>query len=70
MSEPVTSDSAEYEMTFFGILNAQGQFWTPMPFDSEAAAQARMDKFKGAHLERTHKIVPVRIQLTVIEPAS
>lgn len=68
LTEP--SDSLDYEKTFYGILNKQGQFWSPMPFDSEQAAMERLARFKGAHLERTHRIVPVRIRLDAIAQPS
>jgi hypothetical protein len=69
MAETVGSDSADYSHTFFGILNAQGDFWTPLPFHDEAAALAHLQKHAvgdyGAML-KTHRIVPVRIQLTAL----
>lgn len=73
MHSPVTSDSKNYRHTFYGILNAQGEFWTPIPFDSEAKAQQHIIDFWGRQSEqrdkclRTHKIVPVRIRLETIE---
>lgn len=72
LAAPVTSDSADYKHTFFGILNAQGQFWTPLAFESEVKAVAHIDGFwadarSRALFRQKCQIVPVRIQLTVIE---
>lgn len=64
-----TSDSKVYKHTFYGILNAQGDFWTPLAFETERAAMAHLEGFwradpaKFASVQRTHKIVPVRIRL-------
>jgi hypothetical protein len=68
-NEPVTCDSDVYNHTFYGILNKQGQFWTPLPFHDEDAARAHLSKWaKGdcASMLDTHKIVPVRVQLTAL----
>jgi hypothetical protein len=67
---PATSDSSIYRGSFYGILNAQGDFWTPLAFESERAAADHMARFWGANVENlnkcraTHRIVPVRVQLT------
>lgn len=64
-----TIDSAVYHHTFYGILNKQGQFWTPLPFHDEAAARAHLAKWaigKNQNMLDTHKIVPVRIRLTAL----
>ena len=71
--KPVTIDSNVYKHTFFGILNAQGDFWTPLAFDSEAKARMHIRQFWGNNHAardqclRTHRIVPVRVRLTVID---
>lgn len=65
--DSVTSDSADYNHTFYGILNKQGKFWTPLAFHDEDAAKAHLSRWaKGdyASMLSTHKIVPVRVQLT------
>lgn len=70
--EPATSDSSVYRHTFYGILNAQGDFWTPLAFETERQARDhlrffwRNDPENLKLCERTHKIVPVRVQLTQI----
>ncbi len=69
----VSSDSLAYDHTFYGILNKQGQFWTPLPFHDEAAAKAHLARYaKGsnASMLETHKIVPVRVQLTLLTQGS
>lgn len=72
-SGPVRADSAAYSQPFYGILNAQGYFWTPLAFDSEAKARQHIVDFWGRDHEsrdrclHTHRIVPVRVQLTTIE---
>jgi len=67
--EPVTIDSSVYKHTFYGILNAEGELWTPLAYHSKADARKPLqewaDRGRPSMLE-THKIVPVRIQLTVI----
>jgi len=70
--ELATSDSDVYDHTFYGILNKQGRFWTPLPFHDKKAARAHLSKWAigdNISMLRTHKIVPVRIQLTAL-PAS
>jgi hypothetical protein len=68
-----TSDSEHYRHTFFGILNGSGSFWSPLAFDSPQAAREALERFISINPERfgsmlrTHKIVPVRIQLAEIE---
>lgn len=68
----VRSDSAIYKGEFYGILNEQGDFWTPLGFGSETAARDHITDFWRnqpdmlAKCLRTHTIVPVRIQLSTI----
>ena len=65
----VKCDSNDYRHTFYGIMNAQGQFWTPLPFNDEDTAREYLSRWaKGAYRNMldTHKIVPVRIQLTAL----
>jgi len=71
VSEPVTTNSEDFNQSFYGILNAQGQFWTPLAFESEADARQHIEDFwtdnkSRAECLRTHRIVPVHIQLTAI----
>ncbi len=63
-------DSINYRHTFFGILNKDGDFWTPTAFESEQAAEQRLHDFWGWKKwnESDFKIVPVRIQLTTLPP--
>lgn len=70
--DAVTVVSTAYGQEFYGILNADGNFWTPLAFDSAAAARAHIDAFWSTrhqveHFMRRAKIVPVRIQLTAIQ---
>ncbi len=61
-----SSDSDNYHWTFFGILNAQGDFWTPLPFHDEASALAHLRKSaigQYASMLQTHRVVPVRVRL-------
>ena len=54
----VHSDSADYRHTFYGILNAQ----------DEEAAQAHLAQFaigSNKSMLETHKIAPVRVQLSL-----
>lgn len=68
----VTCDSGVYRAGFYGILNKQGDFWTPLAFDSEVKAWQHMRDFWGNQRDsleeclRTHKVVPVRIRLETI----
>lgn len=65
-----TIDSEVYKHTFYGILNKEGQFWTPLAFASGKEADEYLRKFvagnpaKFASMIETHRVVPVRIQLT------
>jgi hypothetical protein len=64
-----TVDSEIYRKTFWGILNKQGDFWTPLAFETEAAATAKLDKFWADGWNSCDfKIVPVRIRLEAISP--
>ena len=68
-ADTVESDSDDYKHTFYGILNKQGQFWTPIPFHDEKAASDYLARYavgSNAGMKRTHKIVPVRIRLTAL----
>lgn len=66
------SDSAIYKGNFYGILNAPGDFWTPLGFASESAAKRHIVDFWGTDRDsarkclETHRIVPVRIRLSTI----
>lgn len=53
-----------YEGSFFGILNAAGDFWTPIAFEFERDEATYRDGRGLGDLSRSHRIVPVRIQLT------
>jgi len=69
--ERVTVNSEDFNASFYGILNAQGEFWTPLAFDSEDKAEQHIRDFwrnpeQAAQCLRTHRIVPVQIQLTAI----
>jgi hypothetical protein len=62
-------DSTVYRHTFYGILNKEGQFWTPMPFHDKDAATEHLSRWaKGSYksMLKTHKIVPVRIRLETL----
>lgn len=67
------SDSADYGGEFYGILNEQGELWTPLGFGSMRDARDHMTGFwrnqpdQLAQCLRTHRIVPVRIQLSTIQ---
>jgi hypothetical protein len=71
----VTIDSRIYKDSFYGILNANGAFWTPLAFDSPAKAEKHLrDFFNPADcqwqgMRSKFRIVPVRIQLTAITEA-
>lgn len=66
----ITCDSDDCGHAFYGILNNRGQFWTYLAFASEAKAEQYIrDFWRGSpkcrdECLRTHRIVPVRIQLT------
>lgn len=63
------TDSKVYKHTFYGILNAYGDFWTQVAFETEDDARDHIKRFwrnvpdKAAECLRTHKIVPVRVRL-------
>jgi len=72
VSDNATIDSADYKHTFYGILNAQGEFWTPLAFHSEQKAEEHIAGFWHANEQERalfrskRSIVPVRIQLTAL----
>lgn len=76
MKRPATIDSSVYKQTFYGILNAQGDFWTPLSFPSERKARQHiLDFWCHDHDQRDwcllrFKIVPVQVRLTQIADAS
>lgn len=65
-----TCDSRVFQRAFYGILNKEGQFWTPLAFASEKEAYQYLHKFAAGNLDKfasmfeTHHVVPVRVQLT------
>jgi hypothetical protein len=70
----VEIDSSVYKRTFYGILNAGGQFWTPIAFDSERSAKAHInaffvDRYQLEQALQNFKIVPVRSHLTALDPS-
>lgn len=72
MVKPKPATVSSKGIPLFGILNAYGDFWTPLPFESEAKARQHIIDFWGTNTEsrdkclRTHKIVPVRVRLTAL----
>lgn len=68
MTATITSD--DYQHTFFGILNVDGQFWTPLAFSTEAEAWSHLMSFWGpnkvSECLKTFDVVPVRITLEQI----
>lgn len=70
--DAVTVDSTVYGQQLYGILNAGGQFWTPLAFESRSAARAHIAHFwstpeQFTQFMRGAKIVPVHVQLTAIQ---
>jgi hypothetical protein len=68
-------DSSAYSHVFYGVLNKQGEFWTPLPFHDEASALAHLKRHAIGDYKSmldTHRIVPVRIRLNTLgkEPRS
>lgn len=67
--DPITNGC----VVVFGILNGQGQFWTPLTFISADAAREHISDFWGSDIEsaqeclKTHKVVPVRVTVEAIE---
>lgn len=67
-----TLDSSVYKRTFFGILNVDGHFWTPLVFDDEKKARKHIRDFwmgdpkEVEQISGAFTIVPVRVQLTDI----
>lgn len=69
--QTVSIDSCVYAQTFYGILNKDGQFWTPVPFPSKSAALGAIERFWGTQEAVDGflvgaRIVPVRIRLEAI----
>jgi len=58
-------DSDDFKKEFWGILNKDGKFWTPLAFDCVGGAKTHLDKFWGVGKwrEKDFKVVPVRIRL-------
>ena len=71
---PATLDSRVYTRPFYGILNAEGDFWSPHVFASEQAARESIIVFWGDQTTArdqclsSHKIVPIRVRLAEIKP--
>lgn len=74
MTDAVKIDTADFggNYAMYGILNAQGEFWTVQAFDTVAEAERHRDGFWAKmpdtlrEIRRTHKIVPVRVILEVL----
>jgi hypothetical protein len=70
--ELASLDSGPYEQPLYGILNAYGDFWTPLVFSSEKQAWDyllafwRQDPKQRAECLRVFKVVPVRVRLDQI----
>lgn len=53
----------------FGILNHVGQVWTCNTFDTAAEAQKYVDDYQARNRHcnlRRHKVVPVRVTVSVV----
>lgn len=53
----------------WGILNRDGDLWTPSPFETEQAARSYLEGYwtnypGGPHSTKHFKIVPVRVTVT------
>ena len=74
--KPATINSVDARVELFGILNAEGQFWSSRSFGSiDAAAQYIRDYWGADRMTaekclRTHRIVPVEVQMTALEGGS
>jgi hypothetical protein len=70
-----SADSKVYRATLYGILNADGDFWTPLAFESDEAAKAHIRGFwkrqpdMAERCLRDFKFVPVRVRLDQLEEA-
>lgn len=62
--------SVRFGITLYGILNAQGEFWTPVPFQSDGLARQYIRDFWGRQTDMAarclndFRIVRVRVNLT------
>jgi hypothetical protein len=66
--------STDYKIARFGILNAQGQFWTPDTFVSEQEAIRHVRGFwRGSAADdflKRAKIIPVTVTVEDARPTS
>lgn len=68
-------DTADYSMTFIGILNEGGQFWTPLIFEGESRARDHVEAFWGGDKQTAKRclekfsFVPVRAVVEVASPS-
>lgn len=71
--KPRTICTDDYKPGFYGILNAQGDFWTPLIFDSQAKAQKHLDDFARSFRPydpsaiARHRVVRVRATIETID---
>lgn len=74
MTAPRPVSTRDYKISRFGILNADGQFWTSDTFESEQDARAHIVNFWGRNEAiankclKTHKIIPVRVTVEAVIP--
>ena len=64
--------SNDYDHIFYGILNRDGQIWTPLIFDSKSEAEAYREKHwlsgkTSSDIRRTHKVVPVEFRIEPVQ---
>ncbi len=68
-----TMDSSEWGGEIYGILDKEGNFWSPLTFESVKQVLDFLDKRLGYGAVRRHKltIVPVHTEMTAtIDPSS
>lgn len=74
--KPLAKCSSDaFRVTLYGILNSDGDFWTPLTFESVGAARQHIRDFWGRRQPdmaerclRDFRIVPVHVDLTEIRP--
>lgn len=72
MTAPITTSNADPDVPMWGIIAVGGDFWTPVPFLSEADARQHVADFWGRDIAsrdeclRRFRFVPVRVEMTAL----
>jgi hypothetical protein len=64
-----TTKSKPYRVLRFGVMNHLGEIWTPVTFQSHGDAEKYLEKMRPVYggLTKKHKVVPVRVTISIAQ---